>query len=145
MQKQNEQQKINWSLKNNLMKNIIWLLINFILITASQLIFTRFWWNFLPISIVTGIVCGYINVPVKAFGIAFISGFISWLGGTIYYHFNFAGDMLVKTGQMFLMPKWLFILFIGLLGGLLNGLAFYSGYAVAKQRIFDFSRYYSKN
>lgn len=145
MERQKEQQKNNWSLKNNLMKNIVWLLINFILITASQLIFTGCWWSFLPVSMVTGIVCGYMKGSVKSFTIAFISGFISWLGGILYYHFNFGGDMLIKVGQMFFMPEWLFILFIGVVGGLLNAVAFYSGYSAIQQRILYFSRFYSKS
>lgn len=115
-----------------MIKKSLFIFINLFLITVIQLLFPSVWWSFLPISLIMGIVLRIKDYPVKSFAIGFISGFLSWAGGTLYYHFNFGGELLNKTAEIFFLPSWLFVFVIGLIAGLLNGLAFYTGYTVFK-------------
>jgi hypothetical protein len=115
-----------------MVKKIAFIFINLLLITAIQLFIPSIWWAFLPISLLMGVVLRIKSYPIGSFSIGFIAGLLSWIGGTLYYHASYDGSLVEKTAELFFLPFWLFILVIGVIAGLLNGLALYTGYAVFK-------------
>jgi len=115
-----------------MVKKISFIFINLLLITAIQLFIPSIWWAFLPISLLMGVVLRIKSYPIGSFSIGFIAGLLSWIGGTLYYHASYDGSLVEKTAELFFLPFWLFILVIGVIAGLLNGLALYTGYAVFK-------------
>lgn len=115
-----------------MVKKITFILINLLLITVIQLAIPSIWWVFLPVSLLMGTVLRIRNYPTASFTVGFVAGFLSWAGGALYYHSSYDGFLLEKTAELFFVPYWLFVLVIGIIAGLLNGLAMYAGYTVFK-------------
>lgn len=82
------------------------------------------WWSFIVTVFIIGAVITLIKWNVRSFMTGFISGVIIWAGGNLFYHLLYSGIILKKAGPT---PTLLFLVSAGLAGGLLTGLALYSG------------------
>lgn len=112
------------------MKIVGYLLVNCILITGIQMLLPQIWWIFAPVSLLMGFLLSFKQIKIRSFFIGFLSGFLSWTGGTIFYSFLYEGEILDRTSQLFFMPEWLFVIVIGMVGGLLNALSLFTGYII---------------
>ncbi|MFD2787218.1 hypothetical protein [Hymenobacter rubripertinctus] len=74
-----------------------------------------------------GVVINYLEWRVASFFVGFVAGFIVWTGANVYYDIQYDGLVLQKVALLFSLPKFVVFLIAGMLGGLLSGLALYSG------------------
>lgn len=112
------------------MKKIITVII---LITASvltQLIAFFPWWSFLAPVFLLGVILPLEKWKVPAFLTGFAAGFLMWTLSTFYFEDN--GEIIKKISAILEISHILLYVLIGLLGGCLMGLAFYSGYLLRK-------------
>lgn len=86
------------------------------------------WWSFIVGVMALGIITGLQQWKVSAFFIGFMCGFLIWLGGNLYFHAAYHGQLLDRIGTA---PKLIVLLVSGLIGGVLTGLALYTGRSVA--------------
>lgn len=86
------------------------------------------WWSFIVVVMSLGIATGVKQWKISAFLIGFLCGFMIWLGGNLYFHFAYQGELLERIGTA---PRIIVLLVSGLMGGVLTGLALYTGRAIA--------------
>ena len=95
------------------------------------------WWTFVPIAALGGLLL------TKRPGVAFVAGFLGtfllWLVFTAYLHTQ--TDGLLSNRMAELLPLagsgWLMVIVTSLLGGLLSGLAAWSGWNIRKLTVKD--------
>jgi hypothetical protein len=113
------------------MKNsIVFISLNLALSIIIENIVVFPWWSFLTMSLLIGFIYSYKNIKINSFMLGFISGVINWIGATLYFHNLYEGDLLGRMAEIFYMPSILFVIVIGVVCGLLNGLACYTGYII---------------
>jgi hypothetical protein len=96
-----------------------------ILITKSVALLP--WFSFTIPLFVFGIWLSFSDWNINSFFAGFITGFLIWFGGNVYFDLTLKDDSLYRIGQMVSVPK-IFVIFIsGILGGLLSGLSVYAG------------------
>lgn len=118
-------------LKTNAMRNnIIYIGLNLVLSVIIENITVLPWWSFLVTTILMSLFCTMKRIKIRSFLSGFISGFLNWFGATIFFHNMYDGQLMDRVSEIFYMPTFLFVIVIGIIGGLLNGLASYTGYAV---------------
>ena len=110
--------------------NIYFFLLNILIITLTQFLIELPWWSFLTISLLMGFIYTFKNWEIRPFTIGFISGFLNWLIISLVFHFRFNGSLIAKITPIFYINTTLFFIITGFIGGLLNGLACYTGYNV---------------
>lgn len=88
------------------------------------------WWSFLLMSLLMGFVYSKKDIKVQPFIGGFISGFLNWFAASLFFHYVNEGVLMEKVAVIFFMPSFLLIIVIGIVCGLLNGLACYAGYSV---------------
>jgi ATP/ADP translocase len=92
------------------------------------------WWSFLVPLFLLGILLPLQKWRVHAFLTAFLAGFLTWISATIFYEKMYNGEILASlSGIMEFKPVILYVI-IGLIGGVLSGLAFYSGFLLRRGR-----------
>lgn len=64
---------------------------------------------------------------VSAFVTGFLAGLVVWAGASLYFHYTLGGHVLDKIGVLLFVPGPVVILLSGIIGGLLTGLALYTG------------------
>jgi hypothetical protein len=89
------------------------------------------WWSFIVAVMALGIITSINQWKVSGFLIGFLCGFVIWLGGNLYFHFTYDGQLLERIGTA---PKIIVLLVSGLIGGLLTGLALYTGRSIATNK-----------
>jgi len=85
------------------------------------------WWAFLVPVLALGIFSGMQRWQASLFLVGFFSGFAIWLGGNVFFHLLYQGHLLERIGAG---PSVVVLLVSGLLGGVLTGLALYTGRAM---------------
>jgi len=85
------------------------------------------WWSFLVPVLALGILAGRRQWHASLFLVGFIAGFAIWLGGNLFFHLLYKGNILGRLGAA---PEVAVLLVSGLLGGLLTGLALHTGRAL---------------
>jgi hypothetical protein len=89
------------------------------------------WWTFIIPMVAGGILIVIKKWNVACFPVGFLAGFAVWAGGNLYYHKIYGGAIL---GRLDLGNAAIAILFAGIIGGLLTGLALYTGKAFMQER-----------
>jgi hypothetical protein len=85
------------------------------------------WWSFsVPVAI-SGALSNLKKWNFNAFGIGFTAGFFVWFVANLYFHLSYNGIILKKMGVLLSIPTVLVMLIAGLIGGLVTGLALYTG------------------
>jgi hypothetical protein len=92
------------------------------------------WWLFVIPVLLIGVFITYRKWQIDSFIVGFLSGFIVWLGANIYFHLTFHDLVLAKVGSLLSVPEAAIIFFSGLIGGLLTGLALYTGKIMVYKR-----------
>jgi hypothetical protein len=107
--------------------NIKSILIIIILVVLTSIIGSLPWWSFVIPVLILGMIITFRKWNVSTFPIGFLSGFIIWFGGNLYFNSMSMGIILTKIALLFTVPKIVVLLISGLIGGLLTGLALYAG------------------
>ncbi|HAA13775.1 MAG TPA: hypothetical protein DCE41_19620 [Cytophagales bacterium] len=92
-----------------------------------QLLIPQIWWAFLLVGLATGAFVPYQRWGGSPFGSGFIAGALVWLGYSLLMAILTEGTALGLMGELLLMPTPLVVLAQGVLGGILLGLATYTG------------------
>lgn len=87
------------------------------------------WWSFIIPLILLGAALKWRRQHFYYFLSGFLAGFIVWTGANFYYDATLHGTVFQRMGQVIGMPPFVVPLLSGLAGGLLGGLALYTGSA----------------
>lgn len=87
------------------------------------------WWSFIVPVLALGMLASAKGWKVSGFTTGFITGFVTWAGANLYYHLTFSGDLVSRVGAR---AGIIVLIASGIVGGLLTGLAFYTGQQVMK-------------
>ncbi|RBL90074.1 hypothetical protein [Chitinophaga flava] len=91
------------------------------------------WWSFV---VVVGFFGAFISIrkwSVAAFGTGFLAGMLVWVAANIYFHIALGGSVFNRIGLTLSVPGPVVILISGIIGGLLTGLALFTGKAAIKR------------
>ena len=99
------------------------------LIILTRLIDTLPWWFFVIPVLALGVTLTWRKWEFSSFAIGWLSGFLIWIGANLYFDKMLDGDILTKIGLLLAVPKIVVLLVSGIIGGLLSGLALYTGKA----------------
>ena len=102
-----------------------------ILVLACKMVPGLPWWAFVVPVAMLGIVITLLKWKVSSFLIGFLGGFLVWFGGNLYFHIAFEGRILSKLGST---AELIILLASGLMGGLLTGLALYTGKSIVHNK-----------
>jgi hypothetical protein len=91
------------------------------------------WWSFVIVVALFGYIITIRKWKVAAFTTGFLSGLVIWIGANIFFHIIFGGTVFEKLGQVMFIPGFVVILLSGVIGGLLTGLALYTGKSAVKR------------
>lgn len=87
------------------------------------------WWSFVLPVVGLGMLASARGWKVSGFATGFLTGFVIWAGANLYFHLTFSGDIVSRVGAR---AGVLVLIASGIIGGLLTGLAFYTGQQVMK-------------
>jgi hypothetical protein len=92
------------------------------------------WWSFVVAVGLFGTIITVRKWKVAGFSTGFLAGLVVWTGANMYFHITLEGDVFEKIGQVLSVPGPVVIVISGVTGGLLTGLALYTGQSVVYQR-----------
>jgi len=98
-----------------------------VIILAARLPAPFPWWGFVLPVFLWGIFVRSRGWDFPAFLTGFITGFLIWILANLYFDMRSGGIVLDKIALLFSIPKPLLLCVPGLIGGLLTGLALYTG------------------
>ncbi|MES2760667.1 MAG: hypothetical protein V4677_00605 [Bacteroidota bacterium] len=116
------------------MKKIITLAILVAVSTSVQMITYLPWWSFLFAMFFLGVILPIKRWKIPSFLWGLISGMLVWVISTLYFESIYEGEILSKVSKVMDISNCLLYVIIGLIGGLLNGLSFYSGFLLRKRK-----------
>lgn len=116
------------------MKTIITFLVVAVIVVFVPLFDCIPWWTFLIPLFILGVALPLQKWRVHAFLTAFSAGLCAWLGATVYFEMSYDGQIVEIASGIAELDTWLLYIIIGLIGGVLSGLAFYSGFLLRKGR-----------
>ena len=114
-------------MKRKPISNILAVLICIALIVLTRLSDALPWWSFVVPVLIFGGVISLLRWQVSGFVAGFLAGFIIWFGVNLFYDSQNDGLMMERVAQLIFVPKLVMLLIAGLMGGLLSGLALYTG------------------
>jgi len=82
------------------------------------------WWSFAILVMGLGMVIGIRSMRVPSFLLGFFCGFIIWPGAVLFFHVLYNGQLLPRFKPW---EQGLLLLASGLIGGIVTGLALYTG------------------
>lgn len=88
------------------------------------------WWSFLIMSFLMGLIYTNKEKTIRPFMVGFVSGFSNWFLASLFFHFTYDGILMNKVAHIFFVPDFVLFFTIGIIGGILNGLACFSGYSL---------------
>jgi hypothetical protein len=122
--------KINY-MKRKTLDNIKAFFLITLLIILTRRVDILPWWSFVIPVLILGSVTGFRKWEVAGFFIGFSAGFAIWFGASIYFNMSLGPVILDKVSVLFSVSKGIVLLLSGIMGGLLTGLAFYTGNNIA--------------
>jgi hypothetical protein len=90
------------------------------------------WWSFLLPIFFIGIILPLEKWKIHAFLYGFFAGFLVWTLSTLYFEAHYNCTILHAISKMFSVSIYVLYGFIGLIGGILSGLALYSGFLLMR-------------
>lgn len=115
------------SMKRKISDQIKAVVILTILIVITRRIEDLPWWFFVLPVLIFGVIIAFVKWNVSTFGVGFLVGFLIWLGADLYFSVFYGGIILGKIAMVLSMPKIAVIIISALIGGLVTGLALYTG------------------
>ncbi len=95
-----------------------------------QLITILPWWSFVIPACMLGVMLPFRKWQMPSFAAGFIAGCLVWVGTTLFFNTYYAGKIMDKVALMIGLPQILLIVIIGIIGGILTGLAVYTGQCI---------------
>lgn len=114
-------------MKRKPISNLLAVVICIVLIILIRLADALPWWSFVIPLLAFGGVISLLRWNVSGFLVGFLAGFITWFGINSIYDAQNGGLMMERVSMLIAMPKIVALLLSGLMGGLLCGLALYTG------------------
>jgi hypothetical protein len=111
-------------------KNYLLVLCVVIIVTViciTQAVINLAWWSFVMPVMVLGAFIRYRKWLISSFPVGALAGFFTWAGVNGYFEQRYHSLILHKMASVYNFPFVVFLLIAGLLGGLLTGLALYTG------------------
>jgi len=99
----------------------------FVLILLTRIPGSLPWWTFIIPVVILGIVITIWKWKVSTFAMGFLCGFIIWFGANLYFDLTFNGAIMSRIGLLFTVPRIVVLLLSGVIGGVLTGLALFTG------------------
>ena len=121
--------------KSTLFYNLITVVILVTVILLFETVSVFPWWGFVIPVIIVGMVITKLKWQVKSFTIGFLSGFLIWFGASFYFDSVFNGIVMSKVGSLLSINKIVVMILSGLVGGLVMGLALYTGKSITQSTI----------
>lgn len=121
-------------MKSKSLNNILAVVICIAIIVLTRLSDALPWWSFVVPVLVFGGVISLMRWKVSGFLVGFLAGFIIWFGVNAFYDAQNDGLILGRVTQLISVPKLVTLLIAGALGGLLSGLALYTGKGLLSYR-----------
>jgi hypothetical protein len=112
---------------NDMKDNIKMTLILLPVIVAVGAIPALPWWSFILPVILLGGVASWLRWKVWYFFIGFVTGFVCWTGAFLCFHIAFQAPFSNNDQDLSI---WAMLGVSGLIGGLLTGLALYTGKSI---------------
>src|SRR4051812_7862795 len=109
--------------------NIIVFTLCVLLICITQQFSVLPWWSFVIPILLLGAVFSYKGWRISAFSAGALAGFLVWSGGNLYSDIISHGLVLDKIALLLSVPKIILVLAAGIAGGLLTGIALFTGQA----------------
>lgn len=103
------------------------MLILFLILAVTRIVESIPWWSFVIPVMVLGVVIAVREWDVPCFAIGFSAGCIVWAAANLYFDINAGGTTLSRIALSVALPKIVLLLISSLIGGLLTGLALYTG------------------
>ncbi len=117
-----------------MIRSVIYILVLVLLITGISLITILPWWTFTIPCFLIGIWHSHKKINGYPFSSGFLAGFIVWAGSTVFFHKYFGGNVInTLSGLLNNISPVLVILLIGAIGGLMTGLAVFTGSMLFKK------------
>lgn len=107
--------------------------ITILIILTRQVVFLP-WWSFLVPVLLAGMFSVRIPWVFPVFLTGFAAGFITWAGGNLYFDQAGNGIVLERVALLVSVSKVVVLLLAGIIGGVLTGLALYTGRALVSPR-----------
>ena len=114
------------------MKKVIILIILIIVSISFQMLAYLPWWSFLIAVFLLGIILPLKKWQVSSFRMGFLVGFLTWFLATLFFEEIYGGKIIQVMGKMTFIPYYLMYVVIGFVGGILEGLALYSGFLLSR-------------
>lgn len=114
-------------MSKNLINSLITICISVMLMLLSTFLTENPWWFFVIPIFIWGIIINRLQWKVSLFSIGFLSGFLVWLFGNIYFDLVLDGHVLNRIAMLISLPKFILMLLAGLIGGMLTGLSLFAG------------------
>jgi len=112
--------------------NIKTILITLVIILATRIIKGLPWWSFVVPLLAFGLLITIKQWKVASFWVGFLCGFVVWSGANLYFDLTLKGNILPRIGLLISVPGIVIILMAGVIGGVLTGLALYTGKSIIK-------------
>ena len=93
------------------------------------------WWSFVVPVVCTGMIAAWQKWHIASFSLGSGIGFLVWLGASVYFDATGNGIILQKTGALFGVNKVIVLLISGIVGGLITGLALYTGKKMLARKV----------
>lgn len=98
-----------------------------VLILGLKLNISLPWWGFVIPLFALGFVIRVRKWQVTAFPLGFVTGFLIWWLGNLYFDLTLNGRVLEKLALLLSIHKTVLLLGTGVMGGLVTGLSLYIG------------------
>lgn len=98
-----------------------------LLIVIARMTLTFAWWSFTIPLIGLGMYTSWRDWPVSAFLAGFLAGFVLWITMNVYFDSRGGGIKLERLSELASVPKPMVLLISGIIGGLVSGVACYTG------------------
>ncbi|GGE66397.1 hypothetical protein EV200_106334 [Pedobacter psychrotolerans] len=121
-------------MKNYIKHNLIALLIVVTIVFIVEFLVSMPWWSFVVPVVFLGAILSYFKWQINSFQIGFIAGFLLWSFINYFLHLNGNGIVLTKIGLFLSSSTVIVVLVSGVIGGLLVGLALYTGTKIINVR-----------
>ena len=105
-----------------------------VLIVIAGMISSLPWWSFTVPLFLLGVFIDHCQWVIKSFWTGALAGFLTWGGALIFYEQKYDSMILKKIGEVMSVDKMVLVLLSGCIGGVLAGLALYTGTKVFGKR-----------
>lgn len=121
-------------MKKNIIDTVKTISLILVIIMLTGMIDGLPWWSFVVPVLILGVIISYRKWNVAGFAVGFIAGFIIWFMANLYFDITLGGTILNKIGLLLSVSKITVLVFSGIIGGVLTGLALYTGKSIVSEK-----------